>query len=137
MDIVVISVLGDLMQPLPPCSADECCDMDDDAALEVRNLLYLQRVLVIVRVLNNIPSSGDASDLLACEAAAAYAPRPVPRHRRDVALSTSACPAAAGARSAGALLGCRSSRGHRGDLHRPRAQAPLRLKTPDGMQPRG
>ena len=36
VDIVVISVLGDLMQPLPPCSAAECCEMDNDAALEVR-----------------------------------------------------------------------------------------------------
>ncbi len=65
MDIVVISVLGDLMQPLPPCSAAECCEMDDDAALEVRYLLHFQRVLISVRALNNIPSSGDASGLLA------------------------------------------------------------------------
>jgi hypothetical protein len=126
VDSVVISILGDLMQPLPPCSAAECCEMDDDAALEVSDLF--QCVLIVVRLLNHIPSSGDASVLLSCEAAAAYAPRPVPRHRRDIARSTSACSAATGTRRAAALLGCRSSRGYRGALHRPRAQAPLRLR---------
>ncbi len=35
VDIVVSSFLGDLMQPLPPCGAAECFEMDDDAALEV------------------------------------------------------------------------------------------------------
>ena len=27
--------LGDLMQPQPPCSAAECCELNDDAALKV------------------------------------------------------------------------------------------------------
>ena len=27
--------LGDLMQPQPPCRVDECCELNDDAALEV------------------------------------------------------------------------------------------------------
>ena len=34
---MVASVLGDLMQPLPPCSAAECHELSDDAALEVRS----------------------------------------------------------------------------------------------------
>ncbi len=32
---VVSHVLGDLMQPLPPCNVADCCDISDDAALEV------------------------------------------------------------------------------------------------------
>ena len=35
VDNVVSSFLGDLMQPLQPCGAAECFEMDDDAALEV------------------------------------------------------------------------------------------------------
>ena len=31
--------LGDLMQPQPPCSAAECCELNDDAALKVRSSL--------------------------------------------------------------------------------------------------
>ena len=27
--------LGDLMQPQPPCSVAECCELNDDAALKV------------------------------------------------------------------------------------------------------
>ncbi len=35
VDSIVTSVLGDVMQPLPPCSHTECCELSDDAALEV------------------------------------------------------------------------------------------------------
>ena len=32
---MVASVLGDLMQPQPPCSVAECCELNDDSALKV------------------------------------------------------------------------------------------------------
>ncbi len=37
VDAVVSSVLSDVMQPLPPCSVTECCELSDDAVLEVRS----------------------------------------------------------------------------------------------------
>ena len=35
---MVLSVFGDLMQPLLPCSVSECYELSDDVALEVRIL---------------------------------------------------------------------------------------------------
>ena len=32
---VVASTLGDLMNAPPPCSVADCCELNDDAALEV------------------------------------------------------------------------------------------------------
>ena len=37
---VVASVLGDLMTAPPPCSVADCCELNDDAALEVRKPLH-------------------------------------------------------------------------------------------------
>ena len=38
VDSLVTSVLADVTQALPPCSHTECCELSDDAALEVCGL---------------------------------------------------------------------------------------------------
>jgi hypothetical protein len=45
--------LGDLMQPQPPCSAAECCELNDDSALEVCSPLLRQRMVIIVHVVDS------------------------------------------------------------------------------------
>ena len=45
--------LGDLMQPQPPCSVAECCELNDDTALEVCGPLFHQSMLIIVPVVDN------------------------------------------------------------------------------------
>ena len=45
---LVASVLGDLMQPLPPCSASECHELSDDAALEVPNATCILSLCVYI-----------------------------------------------------------------------------------------
>ena len=35
VDTIFTSVLADVTQALPPCSHTECCELSDDAALEV------------------------------------------------------------------------------------------------------
>jgi hypothetical protein len=32
--------MGDMVQPLPPCNVNECCKLDDNTALVVRNQLF-------------------------------------------------------------------------------------------------
>ena len=49
VDSVVSSVLADVTQALPPCSHTECCELSDDAALEVCGL-FCVRALVCVCV---------------------------------------------------------------------------------------
>ena len=39
VDTIFTSVLADVTQALPPCSHTECCELSDDAALEVCSLL--------------------------------------------------------------------------------------------------
>jgi hypothetical protein len=48
---MVASVLGDLMQPLPPCSAAECHELSDDAALEVPNVTHILSLCVFLCML--------------------------------------------------------------------------------------
>ena len=45
--------LGDMMQAQPPCSATDCFELNDDAALEVRSPAKFQRALMIVPMINN------------------------------------------------------------------------------------
>ena len=45
---MVASVLGDLMQPLPPCSAAECHELSDDAALEVRSPSHISSLCMYI-----------------------------------------------------------------------------------------
>ncbi len=45
---MVQSVLGDLMQPLPPCSASDCHELSDDAALEVPNVTHIFSLCVYI-----------------------------------------------------------------------------------------
>ena len=48
---MVASVLGDLMQPLPPCSAAECHELSDDAALEVPNVTHILSLCVYICII--------------------------------------------------------------------------------------
>ena len=45
--------LGDLMQPQPPCSVAECCELNDDTALEVCSPLFHQSVVINLPVVDN------------------------------------------------------------------------------------
>ena len=47
---MVRSVSGDLMQPLPPCSASDCHELSDDAALEVPNVTHILSLCVYIYV---------------------------------------------------------------------------------------
>ena len=48
MNSMVASVLGDLMQPLPPCTAAECHELSDDAALEVPSPRHISSLCMCI-----------------------------------------------------------------------------------------
>ena len=55
VDSLVTSVLADVTQALPPCSHTECCELSDDAALEVCSPLCVCARACVCRVVNDDP----------------------------------------------------------------------------------